>query len=91
MKRKVGFMAVLSLLIVAGAVAAAGEVSIPRSLMANGGGTASNGAVTLSGSLGQSVVGLAQAGDYALSSGFLAPATTGPSRAAVWVPLVWRE
>ena len=91
MKRKVGFMAALSLLIVAGTVAAAGEVSIPRSLLAGGGGTASNGAVTLSGSIGQSVVGPAQAGDYMLSSGFWAPATTGPSQAGVWVPLVWRQ
>ncbi len=91
MIRKAGFVVVLSLLLIGGTVAAAGEVSIPRSLTAGGGGTVSNGAVTLSGSVGQSVVGPAQAGDYMLSSGFWAPATTGPSQAAVWVPLVWRQ
>lgn len=86
----------LVLLLSAGAALAAGEAAsfeIPRWIIAGGGGTSAAGNFSLSGTVGQAVVGTGSAGTYNVCSGFWGSPCANPvqgPQARVYLPVVLR-
>lgn len=86
MKRAV-FLALLTLLVLAGSVVAQGVPSIPWSVIGGGGGHAEAGGYVLDGTVGQAIVGQVSNAPYDLCAGFWCSA--GGYR--VYLPLVLRN
>jgi len=70
MNKRVFFLALVGMLLLGGAVLALSPPLIDWDVVAGGGGTHGNGLVEISDTVGQPVIGLAQAGDVAIGSGF---------------------
>lgn len=71
MKRRVIFLALCLLLILAGtANAAVNALDVPRYVISSGGGYSAAGIYVLEGTVGQPVAGVVAIGSYELCSGF---------------------
>lgn len=88
MKRPNAIFLALLIILASGAALAQGTPAISRWNIGGGGGTASGGNVTISGALGQGIAGPSSDGNILVSAGFW---SGGPSRHAVYLPLVVRN
>ena len=70
MNKRVFFLTLVGLFLLGGSVLALSLPAIDWDVIAGGGGTHGNGLVEISDTVGQPVIGLAQAGDVAVGSGF---------------------
>ncbi|MBI5033288.1 MAG: hypothetical protein HZB51_22440 [Chloroflexi bacterium] len=71
MKRRVIFLALCLILILAGNVSAAvNALDVPRYVISSGGGYSAAGNYVLEGTIGQPVAGIVSTGSYNLCSGF---------------------
>src|SRR5258707_10488907 len=57
-------------LVAVSSMAAHAAYDIPQSVIANGGGTSANGAYSITGTIGQSIVGMSSGGSYSVGGGF---------------------
>lgn len=63
-------LALVGVLLLSTVALAAGQTAIPWDVISGGGGTVSAGNITISDTIGQPIIGLAQAGDVIVESGF---------------------
>ncbi|NOZ49617.1 MAG: hypothetical protein GXP37_06135, partial [Chloroflexi bacterium] len=71
MNKHISYLLVLVAVLLFGTVAlAAGQPAIAWEVISGGGGTASAGNIEISDTIGQPIIGLAQAGDVIVESGF---------------------